>query len=157
MLTPRAAHRRQAGPADLPLVAQLEHEVFGDEAYPGFFFRQALDLWPELFLVAEEEPGEVVGYVLAAPAVREGEVCVLSAAVRQSRRGRGIAAGLLERLLDRLSTARFQTVWLTVHPDNASAIELYQRLGFRTVGREAGYFGPSEPRLRMQRSLAPGA
>lgn len=46
---------------------------------------------------------------------------------------------------------RIETAWLTVHPENAGAVRLYRRFGFETMGEEAAYFGPGEPRLRMER------
>lgn len=142
---------REAMPDDLPALAALERDVFGDEAYPAFFFRQALDLWGSFFLVAEDEAGRLTGYALAAPAVRGGEACVLSTGVHPSHRGRGLATRLLDALLGCLDAAGIGTVWLTVHPENAGAVRLYRRLGFEVVGEEADYFGPGEPRLRMER------
>lgn len=133
---------------DLSALAVLEGAVFGDGAYPAFFFRQALDLWAPFFLVAEEE-GQLAGYALAAPSAQGGEACVLSTGVHPSFRGRGLATRLVETLLRRLGAAGTETVWLTVHPENAGAGRLYRRLGFAAEGGEPDYFGPDEPRLRM--------
>lgn len=142
---------REAALADLSSLAALEQDVFGREAYPPFFFRQALDLWAPFFLVAEDEAGHVAGYALAAPSVHRAEACVLSTGVRPARRGRGLATRLLDALLGRLDAVGIERVWLTVHPENAAAIRLYRRFGFATMGEEADYFGPGEPRLRMER------
>ena len=142
---------REATPADLPALAALERDVFGEEAYPAFFFRQAMDLWGPFFLVAEDEAGHVTGYALAAPAARGSEACVLSTGVHPDARGRGLATDLLRALLDRLDAAGIEAVWLTVHPESA-AVRLYRRLGFKAVGEEADYFGDGVPRLRMERS-----
>lgn len=142
---------REVTTDDLPALAALERDVFGGEAYPPFFFRQALDLWRPFFLVAEDEAGQLTGYALAAPAVRGSEACVLSTGVHRSHRGQGTATRLLDALLGRLDAAGIGTVWLTVHPENAGAVRLYRRLGFEAVREEADYFGPGEPRLRMER------
>ena len=141
---------REVTSADLPALAVLERDVFAEEAYPPFFFRQALDLWSPFFLVAEEA-GHVMGYALAAPAARGSEACVLSTGVHPDARGRGLATDLLRALLDRLDAAGTEAVWLTVHPESA-AVRLYRRLGFKAVGEEADYFGDGVPRLRMERS-----
>ena len=42
-------------------------------------------------------------------------------------------------------------MWLTVSPDNSQALSLYQRLGFKVVDRDANYFGPDQPRLKLRR------
>lgn len=143
-------HLGEAAPADVPALAALERDVFGDEAYPAFFFRQAMDLWAPFFLVAEEG-GRLLGYALAAPSAGGADACVLSAGVHPAHRGKGVATDLLRALLERLDAAAIEAVWLTVHPENAGAVRLYQRLGFEATGEEADYFGDGEPRLRMER------
>jgi ribosomal protein S18 acetylase RimI-like enzyme len=139
---------REATLEDLPALAALDHEVFGHEAYPPFFFRQALDLWGPTFLIVATEAKPVAGYALAAPSARAGDVCILSMGVHPSSRGQGLATGLLGALLDRLGAA--EVVWLTVHPQNAGAVRLYRNAGFVATGEEAAYFGPGEPRVRME-------
>lgn len=145
---------REATPADLPALAALERDVFGEEAYPAFFFRQAMDLWGPFFLVAEEA-GRVAGYALAAPAASGSEACVLSTGVHPAFRGRGLATEVIGALLDRLGAAGITAVWLTVHPESP-AVRLYRRLGFEPVGEEADYFGDGAPRLRMERGRLGG-
>lgn len=44
---------------------QIDADVFGEDVYPAFFFRQAMDLWPALLVVAELE-GRLLGYALGA-------------------------------------------------------------------------------------------
>ncbi|MEP0546891.1 MAG: N-acetyltransferase [Rhodothermales bacterium] len=144
---------REATANDLPVLAALDRDVFGHEAYPPFFFRQALDLWGPTFLVAETEARPVAGYALSAPSACDGEACILSMATHPSCRGQGLATGLLGALLDRLDAAGTEVVWLTVHPQNAGAVHLYRGAGFVAVAEEAAYFGPGEPRVRMERRL----
>lgn len=144
---------RAASPDDLAALAALEREVFGGEAYPAFFFRQAHDLWPELLRVAALPDGAIGGYVLAAVAAVPGEAWVLSTAVRPALRGRGLGAALMEGVGEVLSARGAHAVYLTVHPANGGAVRLYRRLGFRPVREEAHYFGAAEPRLVMRRAL----
>lgn len=144
---------REATVGDLSALAALDRDVFGHEAYPPFFFRQALDLWGPTFLVAETEARPVAGYALAAPSARDGEACILSMGVHPSCRGEGLATGLLGALLARLDAAGTEWVWLTVHPKNTGALRLYRGAGFVATGEEAEYFGSGEPRVRMERRL----
>ena len=144
---------RAASLDDLAALAALERGVFAEAAYPAFFFRQAHDLWPELLRVAALPSGDVAGYVLAAVTTRPGEAWVLSAAVRPEHRGRGLGAALLEDVRAVLVARGAHALFLTVHPENAGAVRLYRRAGFRVEGEEARYFGPTEPRLVMRLAL----
>ena len=69
-----------------------------------------------------------------------GEAEILSVAVSQARRGRGLARALLNLHLRRLAGLGAQTVFLEVDEDNKPARRLYQRSGFREVGRRPGYY-----------------
>lgn len=138
---------RPATRADLPHVEALERAVFGAEAYPGFFFRQAFDLWPPLFRVADA--GVLTGYALGAPAATGETGWLLSLAVAPARRGSGTGAALLHDVLAAFAAAGLDHVRLTVHPDNP-AVRLYERAGFVVLAEEADYFGPGEARLLMQ-------
>ncbi|MGL4472780.1 MAG: GNAT family N-acetyltransferase, partial [Aeromonas hydrophila] len=44
---------RTATHNDMHAIWQIDAKVFVEDVYPAFFFRQAMDLWPELLLVAE--------------------------------------------------------------------------------------------------------
>ena len=142
---------RSATLGDLPALAALESAVFAAEAYPPFFLRQALDLWPEWLRVAEAE-GAIAGSILAAPALERYEACILSLAVSPAHRGAGTGRALLDDLLAALRAHDVALVWLTVHPGNP-AKRLYERAGFRVAAAEDSYFGPAEPRLRLERRL----
>jgi ribosomal protein S18 acetylase RimI-like enzyme len=146
---------RAATPADLAAVWAIDREVFGAEAYPHFFFRQAYDLWGELLRVAPLPSGGLAGYVMGALSAQAHEGWVLSAAVRPACRGRGLATQLTSGLLETLAARGARSVLLTVHPGNAGALGLYAKLGFRVERQEADYFGPGEPRLVLRLAVAP--
>jgi ribosomal protein S18 acetylase RimI-like enzyme len=61
----------------------------------------------------------------------------LTVAVAAAHRARGIARGLIERLLDRAREDGFPGVSLSVEPDNP-ARGLYERLGFERAGAVGG-------------------
>ena len=54
--------------------------------------------------------------------------------VREAARGTGAARALLEAVLED-AAGKIEQMKLAVNADNARAIKLYERLGFRTVGR----------------------
>jgi len=69
-----------------------------------------------------------------------GEAEILSVAVASARRGRGLARALLNLHLRRLAGLGAGAVFLEVDEDNEPARRLYQRAGFREVGRRPGYY-----------------
>ena len=78
------------------------------------------------------------GFILSRLAAGEAEI--LSVAVAQARRGRGLARSLLNLHLRTLAGLAVKAVFLEVDEDNEPARRLYQRAGFREVGRRAGYY-----------------
>jgi ribosomal protein S18 acetylase RimI-like enzyme len=146
---------RVATPADLPAVCAVEREVFGAGAYDPTALRQLLELFPALAMVALADDGGLAGHALGAVAHPEPVGWILSLAVRPARRGAGLGAELGRALLDGFAAAGIARVRLTVAPTNAGALRLYERLGFAVIDELPDYFGPGEPRLRLERR-APG-
>jgi [ribosomal protein S18]-alanine N-acetyltransferase len=145
---------RQANAGDVPGIWAVERAVFGSILYPEFFFRQALDLWPDMLLLAELPEAGVAGYALTAPSQQEGEGWILSVAVHPERRGGGIGRALIEGALQALADRDYHVVRITVHPENRAAAHLYESMGFVSEGVRSDHFGPGEPRrfMRLTRS-----
>ena len=78
------------------------------------------------------------GFVMSRVAAGEAEI--LSIAVAAPRKGRGLAGRLLRHHLGRLAAIAVRAVYLEVDEDNAPALRLYRKAGFREVGRRAGYY-----------------
>lgn len=132
---------------DLKAIDALEQQCFAGHCYPDFFFRQALDCWPDGFLIAKDSEANVIGYLLASNSGKSDVAWVLSIAVSECARGKGIGTKLISALLNQLPV-EINQINLTVAPDNP-AKALYLRCGFAENGFEADYFGEGEPRLLM--------
>jgi len=143
---------RPAEKGELPEVHRLERAVFGEEAYPAFFLRQAWDLWPGSLLVATRDAA-LAGYVLAGRGEREGEGWILSLAVAPSARRTGLGRRLTEAAVEALATQGCRRVLLTASPGSAAA-RLYRSLGFEELRSEPDYFGPGEARVVFARVTA---
>jgi ribosomal-protein-alanine N-acetyltransferase len=78
------------------------------------------------------------GFILSRLAAGEAEI--LSVAVAEARRGRGLARALLNLHLRTLAGLAIRAVFLEVDEDNEPARRLYYRAGFREVGRRPGYY-----------------
>jgi [ribosomal protein S18]-alanine N-acetyltransferase len=80
----------------------------------------------------------LVGFILTRIVAEEAEI--LSIAVASSRREKGLARQLLDLNLRRIAGLGARTVFLEVDEGNVPARRLYQRAGFREVGRREGYY-----------------
>lgn len=134
---------RQATKADLNEIANIEQGVFKSDCYPAFFFRQALDCWPQGLLVAECEQ-RIVGYVLCVPSAVEKHYWLLSLAVANTAQGKGIGKKLTQAIMAQL--AEGASIRLTVAKENVPAYALYTGLGFHYEGDESDYFGKGHRR-----------
>ena len=143
---------RTATHTDMHAIWQIDARVFGEEVYPAFFFRQAMDLWPELLLVAEYE-GQLVGYVLGGYGQDRSQGWVLSLAVLPEARGFGLAERMMRQMEINQQALQISELRLTVDPANP-AQRLYYRLGYQLLEEVAGYFGPGEDRLLLAKQLS---
>ena len=65
---------------------------------------------------------------------------VLTFAVDPARRGTGLGRLLLERHLLNLERGGARLIFLEVSDDNAAALALYERAGFKIIGRRENYY-----------------
>ena len=92
--------------------------------------------------------GDVVGVVSGI--VVEDELQVDNVVVDARFRNRGIAQRLLRRALEVASGKGAQTAILEVREGNREARRLYEKLGFKTVGRRKDYYvNPKDDALTM--------
>lgn len=60
-------------------------------------------------------------------------------AIDASSRGKGFGKLLIQKGLKELYKRNISTVFLQVHADNHSAIQVYKKIGFKTVGKMSSY------------------
>ena len=102
-----------------------------------------------LWLVAEDE-GTVVGYVGSQTVHPETDM--MNVAVAPNRRREGIAEVLVDSLIVELKRICSECLTLEVRASNVPAISLYQKMGFREVGRRPNYYrNPREDALILRK------
>jgi ribosomal protein S18 acetylase RimI-like enzyme len=138
---------------DLEAIAKLDQQAFHIDCYPSFFFRQAFDVFGELFKVAENSENKIVGYILGALQPNHTDAWILSVIVDENCRRQRIAEQLINSVLDIFQHQQVTQVLLTVDPPNVGAQTLYQKLGFVEFYRDANYFGNHEERIVMKKTL----
>ena len=103
-----------------------------------------------VFLVAEQG-GRVVGEGIALVRHHKQSVSgrAYSLAVDPAHRGRRIGERLMREMLEQLRHRGVRRVYLEVEANNASAVHLYERLGFRGIGELPDYYGDGKHGLHM--------
>lgn len=145
---------RSAGSKDLPDLHLLDAAIFGptgEEPYPLPVLRQFLDLFPDLFLVAEDPAGSLVGYAVGATSSTPRSAWILSVGVCPGSEGLGIGRRLCEELIIRLGALGARDIHLSVIPHHKRPIRLYEELGFEYSDLVRDFFGPGEDRVLMVR------
>lgn len=108
-------------------------------------------LWVEHALVfcAFDKQGTLMGAILAFPSIN-GIYCLHKVFVDTSARGLGVGSKLFSLLLNELDRER-AGCFLTVDPENSTAIALYKKWGFTDKEFVAGYYRSHEDRYVMTR------
>lgn len=102
---------------------------------------------PGVFAVVEAD-----GFILMRAVLDEAEILTL--AVRPSARGAGLGGRLVGQGAVRAAQAGATRIFLEVAEDNAAARALYDRAGFRQIGRRRGYYdGGRIDALVLEREL----
>ncbi|MEE4173226.1 MAG: ribosomal protein S18-alanine N-acetyltransferase [Xanthomonadales bacterium] len=88
--------------------------------------------------------GRLAGYVIFNWGA--GESHLLNLCVHPERQGRGLGGLLLSQALERVRAMGCTAMFLEVRPSNPEAAGLYEKQGFRVVGRRPDYYRSSEGR-----------
>jgi len=140
---------RQAGPADLDLIASLETACF--EGSDGAFNRRqlrALLMNPNAYWLLSLD-GRGMACWLKASNGRARWARLYSLAVHPRSRGRGLARQLLEAGFNWMRNEKLGTCRAEVRAINHAARQLYARYGFREDGGLRDYYAPGEHGIRL--------
>ncbi|HWV56257.1 MAG TPA: ribosomal protein S18-alanine N-acetyltransferase [Longimicrobiales bacterium] len=141
---------RQMQPEDLKAVMAIETNAYS-VPWSRATFEGLIDRSDSDVIVATVH-GHVVGYAVCWAVLDQAELGNIAVAAPWRRRG--IAARLLEEILDRQRERGVKKVYLEVRATNRAAQRLYRRYGFVTVGRRANYYSqPTEDAMVMARSM----
>lgn len=143
---------RPATAADARAIAALERLSFSDP-WSAESIRESIQMAWMFTHVAEDADGAVVGYVFCREIAGESEL--LNLAVAEGRRRGGVGRELLAAALAWAEARGARETFLEVRASNAPAIALYERAGFRAVGRRPDYYQrPLEDAILYRRPVA---
>jgi [ribosomal protein S18]-alanine N-acetyltransferase len=136
-----------ATPADISVLLELEKSVSDRNTYSPMLTENE---WREEFkkcvVYLIESEGVVVGN-LSYEKKNDDHVYISGLVIDPRFQGKGFARDSLGLLLKDLSDTK--RIDLVTHPDNMSAFNLYQSLGFTVESFKEDYYGDGEPRVVM--------
>ncbi len=144
---------RAMTPADVPAITTIERQVFPDPWSDAAFLGELRQ--PGMHARVADREGRLAGYSLTWLGSGVGHLGNIAVAPDQRRRG--VAAALLDDLLDRARAMTVQSVTLEVRVSNAEAQALYRTRGFRVAGLRRRYYrdGGEDALVMEWRAAAP--
>ncbi len=134
---------------DIPVLAGLEPELFGADAWSEASWWSELAQRPRRSYVVAEEDGQLAGY---AGLDRAGEVAdVMTIAVAPTAQGRGWGRRLMDHLVSDARDSGAEHLMLEVRADNAPAQRLYATTGFVTLTTRRKYYQPGNVDAHIMR------
>lgn len=148
---------RPARADDVDRVAEIEAVSFPCPWSKRMIQKEIVSGGRTRFTVAiSPSSGEVLGYI--SYSTTPEEIHILTLATDPKHRRQGIARALLSACLDAGRAQGATIAHLEVRESNVAAVNLYNRLGFRQLGRRARYYvKPVEDALLFSLNLASGS
>ena len=147
---------RRCEPSDLISVMEINMKTL-PEHYSDYFYESLLSDLPESFLIAENS-GVFVGYIMCKSEfgfsnfkrlgfVKKGHV--VSVAVLEKLRGKGIGSALVEEAFKGVKEKQCDEMNLEVRCSNTDAVKLYEKLGMFVKQRLRSYYRDGEDAYMM--------
>ena len=142
---------RRCEPGDIIPVMEINLRTL-PEHYSDYFYESLLEELPEAFIVAEIS-GKIVGYIMCKLEhgfsnfkklgfVKKGHV--VSVAVIDGHRGKGIGSVLVEEAVKGVKIRECSEMYLEVRCSNNDAVRLYENLEFSITQRLKAYYRDGE-------------
>ena len=136
---------------DLEGVIEINEKELPED-YPYFFYKSILDNFNESFLIAVDNNGNVVGYIMwrveKIPAIDSLKITnkghLVSIAVIKGFRRLGIAKALLTQSMQEIKKRIIDDFVLEVRVSNYTAINLYKKFNFSTQSIKYKYYRDGE-------------
>ena len=140
---------RTAMEDDMLRIMEIEREAFFPPWTSGGILGELLADDSYFALAVEDEA--VLGFAILH--FSSGDAELLQLAVDAAHRRRGVATNLMEAALGQAQERKTRTIYLEVRESNEAARSLYEKYGFKEIGRRKDYYiNPIEDATTMARS-----
>ena len=135
-VAPRLAIERMRH-ADIPTVQAIERDIFLSP-WPKNAYSAELSQNRQAHYIVLRDGDEIIGYGGLWKVVHEAHVTTIGVRAESQRQGFGTV--LFAALVQRSYELGARWITLEVRASNERAIRLYERFGFRAIGRRRGYY-----------------
>jgi len=142
---------RKGRSGDLVRLVEIEEAAFDTDLLSARSFAHALKSAASELLVAEADE-RVVGYCLVN--FRRGSQKARLFSLARDSHARGAGRALLAAAEKAAQKRGCVALRLEVRETNLRAIEIYERSGYRRIGREESYYEDGAPALRLEKALS---
>lgn len=121
--------------ADLTDVITIEKKVY---QYPWShqIFKDCLFIGYSCWALIKDE--KLIGYAILSIAVEEAHI--LNICITPELQKKGLGFHFVEELLKVAIENKAANIFLEVRPSNTAAVCLYEKIGFKEIGRRKGYY-----------------
>ncbi|WP_182187639.1 ribosomal protein S18-alanine N-acetyltransferase [Pectinatus frisingensis] len=131
---------RKMLPSDAAAVEVVEKSCFSMPWSRQSFWEEAVkkDAYYLLAVDCSTDIEVVIGYVGVWLIFGEGHIT--NVALMPHYQGRGIASAMIKKIIMIIRSMGINSMTLEVRPSNNKALRLYQKFGFKSVGRRPHYY-----------------
>lgn len=122
---------------DIPQVQLIEKEIFPTPWPKNAYYRE-LNHNRSAFYIVLRRDDQIVGY--AGLWKMSDEAHITTVGVRVGEQGKGYGHALMAALIQRAYQLGSRWLTLEVRPSNDVAVRLYEKFGFKVIGRRRGYY-----------------
>jgi ribosomal protein S18 acetylase RimI-like enzyme len=147
---------RSAVKEDLTATVDLEKACFSSDLSLKKRQLQYLQQRKSAVFLVAEQAGQVIGEGIALVRQHKGGHSgrIYSLAVNESYRGKKIGRYLLQAMVVQLESRGVKRIYLEVEQSNTKAVTLYEKSGFRSIGKLPNYYGKDCDGIHMMLDLA---
>tara|TARA_Y100000996_G_C22546089_1_gene651886 strand:+ start:1514 stop:1948 length:435 start_codon:yes stop_codon:yes gene_type:complete len=140
---------RHTQPTDLPIILDIEQDVFKDEAWSENMLAKELELFAHSRNMVILHCNQIVGYLISH--VFLDEVHILNLAIDVKFQSKGLGKILLQRFLKNFTYP--VKIILEVKESNYIAINLYEKLEFYLVDTRKNYYKNGDNAIIMEKKI----
>jgi ribosomal-protein-alanine acetyltransferase len=144
---------REARHTDIDALAKLEAECFSSDRLSRRSLASLTRSTSAFVVLASRDTP--VGYAVLLTRRGTRSARLYSIAVSPATAGGGVGTCLLQAVEEEAGRRGASRMHLEVRADNAAAIHLYEKMGYRRVGRRDDYYEDGAPALLFARPLSP--